>query len=86
MRRVLLELRAVGLRQPANVAGVLDDRALHAEADSEIRNLLFARVLDGANHSGDAPLAEAAGNEDAVELGEASRDRRWTSMLSASIQ
>ena len=36
----------------ANVVRVFDDRALHAEANAEIRNLLFARKLNGANHSG----------------------------------
>ena len=73
MRSVLLELRAVGFCQPANVARIFDDGALHAETDSEIRHLLLARVLNGANHSGNAAFAEAAGNEDAVELGESRR-------------
>ena len=58
------------LCQPANVAGILDDCALHAETNSEIRHLLFACVLDRANHSGNAAFAEAARNKDAIEFGE----------------
>src|SRR5262245_15461817 len=59
--RVLLELGAVRFRKPANVAGKFDHGALHAKTDSEIRNLLFAGELNGADHSCDAAFAKATG-------------------------
>ena len=66
--RVRIELGAVGVFQSANILRVLDDGALHPETNAEIRNLLFARELDRANHSGNAALAEAPWNQDSVEL------------------
>ena len=76
MRGALLELRTVRLSQPTNVAGILDDCALHAEANPEIRYLLLACVLDSANHSRYAAFAKAARNKDSIEFGEVSKDRR----------
>src|SRR5207253_5884012 len=66
--RVRIELGAVGVFQSANILRVLDDSALHPETNAEIRNLLFARELDRANHSGNAALAETAGHENSIEL------------------
>ena len=59
-----LELAAV---QAADVAGVLDAGGLHAEADAEVGHAVLARIADGVEHAFDAALAEAAGNENAVE-------------------
>src|SRR5262245_10214274 len=68
--RALFELRAVGFCEPADVARVFDDSALHAETDSEIRHFLFTGILNGANHSCDAAPAEAAWNQDSVIIRE----------------
>ena len=65
-----VELAGVGLREAADVARELDAGGLHAEADAEVRDVVFAGVADGVEHALDAALAEAAGDEDAVEAGE----------------
>ena len=62
-----VELAGVGVFEAADVAGELDAGGLHAEADAEVGDLLFAGVADGVQHALDAALAEAAGDEDAVE-------------------
>ena len=40
---------------------------MHAEADAEVGDAVLAGVADGVEHALDAALAEAAGDEDAVE-------------------
>ena len=62
-----VEFAGVGVGEAADVAGELDAGGLHAEADSEIGDVVFAGVADGVEHAFDAALAEASGNEDAVE-------------------
>ena len=54
------ELGAVGVGQPADVAGELDDRHLQAEADAEERQAVLARLADRLDHALDAAHAEAA--------------------------
>jgi len=46
---------------PHHVARKLDASSLHAEADSKIRHLLFARIADGVQHALDAALAKSPG-------------------------
>ena len=75
MRSLRIELGGVGVFQAAHVAGVLDGGALHAEADAEERNLVFARVLNGVDHALDAALAESAGNQNAVVAAQATLRR-----------
>ena len=48
-----------------DVARELDDRALETEAQAEVRDLVFARVVGGEDLALDAAMAEAAGHEDA---------------------
>ena len=62
-----IELRRVGAREPADVARVLDHRALHPEADPEVRDLLLARVADRLDLPLDPAVPEAARDEDPVE-------------------
>ena len=69
-RAVGLELGAVGVGEPADVAGELDDRHLQAETDAEEREVVLARPADGLDHPVDAALAEPAGDEQAVEAAE----------------
>src|SRR4051812_31731332 len=66
VRRGLVELARVRAFKSTHVARKLDACRLHAEADSEIRYLFLARIADRIQHSFDAALAEAAGDEDAV--------------------
>src|SRR5262245_20079406 len=63
------ELGRVGVLEPQDVAGILDHRALHAEADAEERHAALAREADGLDHPVDATQAEAARDEDAVHGG-----------------
>ena len=67
MRRLRIEFAGVGVLQSADVARELDAGGLHAQTDAEIRHLFLARIADSIQHAGNAALAEAAGNEDAVE-------------------
>ncbi len=66
VRRLRIELGAVGLLEAGGVAGVFDGGALHAEADAEEGNFVFTGELDGVDHALNAALAEAARNQDAV--------------------
>ena len=45
VRRMAVELGAVGVRQAGLVARVFDRRDLHAQADAEVGNAVLARVL-----------------------------------------
>ena len=66
MRRVGVELGAVGVGEAATCARVLDHRELHAQADAEIRDLVLARVADRLDLAFDAALAEPARHEHRV--------------------
>src|SRR5438105_15696491 len=68
VRGRLVEFARVRALEHAHVAGKFDARRLHAEADSEVRNLFLARVADRVQHPLDAALAEAAGDEDSVVI------------------
>ena len=50
------------------VAGGVDHRHLHAEADAEIGHVAVARKPGGADLALGAALAEAAGHEDAMHV------------------
>jgi len=58
---------------PSNPAlpGELDHGELHSQADAEVRDPLFARVLDRADLALDAALPEAARHEDRVGAAQA---------------
>src|SRR5262249_19517829 len=64
--------------QLADVHSIFNDRALHAEADAKVGNLLLASELDRANHPRNAALAESSRHEDSIELTEF---RRLVSVL-----
>ena len=63
-----IELARRRALEAGDVAGVLDDHALQAEAQAERRDALLARELERAELAFDAADAEAAGHDDAVEL------------------
>ena len=67
VRRIGVELGAVGAGQAAHVACELDDGQLHAQADAEIRDAVFARVADCLDLALDPAPAETARNQDGVE-------------------
>ena len=66
VRRILVELPGVGALQAADVARVLDDGALHAQADTQVRHLVLAAVLNGVDLALYATHAETAGHDHAV--------------------
>ena len=68
--RLRVDLHRVGLLQAEHVAGELDHRDLEPETEAVVGNLVFACVAGGGDLALDAAVAEAAGHEDAVELGE----------------
>ena len=68
MRVWRVELGRVGPGEAQLVAGELDGHDLHAEAQAEARDGVLAGVVGGRDLALDAPLAEAAGDDDAVEV------------------
>ena len=64
----LIEFAGVGVCNSGGVAGKLNDRNLHAEADTEVGKTVLACILRRQNHAFDASAAEAAGHQDAVYL------------------
>ena len=66
MRRIGIELGAVGVGEPRLVPCILDHRELHAEADSQIGNPVLARVADRLDLAFDAAFAEASRHQDRV--------------------
>ena len=68
-RRV--ELGRVGVGQTEHVAGELDRHRLQPEAQPEAGHALLAGVAGGGDLALDAAGTEAAGDDDAVEVGEA---------------
>ena len=63
----LVELGGVGVAPAEHVAGVFDDRDLHAQADAQVGDLVLAGVLHGADLAFHAAQAEAARDQDGVD-------------------
>ena len=68
--RFLIELAAIGSGDAANISRELNRRHLHPEAKTEIGNVIFARVLGGADFSLDAAFAKAPGNQNTGDVRE----------------
>lgn len=68
MAGLLFKFGGVGFFDSTDVAGELDGGDLHAEADPEVGDLVLAGVLGGEDFPFDSTFAEAAGNEDAIDL------------------
>src|SRR5689334_10262270 len=65
--RIRVELGRVGVRQTENISGEFYDGDLHAQAEAEIRQFLFAGVLRGHDFPFNAAFAETAWNQDAAQ-------------------
>src|SRR5580698_315366 len=63
MRRCRIELARVCLGQSHHIARKLDASRLHAQANSEIWDFLFARITNRDQHAFDTSLAESARNQ-----------------------
>ena len=57
----------MGIGPAEDVAGVLDDHALHAEADPEGGDIMLARVAQSDELALHAARTEAWGDDDTVE-------------------
>ena len=68
MGRILIELSAVGFLEVGNVTGKFDNGDLHTEAESKIRNLVFACVLYGRNLAFGASIPKTARYEQPIEI------------------
>ena len=55
----------IGVLIPQDMAGKLNDRHLHPQADAEIGDAVLPGIANGAEHALDAPVAEAAGHQNA---------------------
>ena len=64
--RVQLHAVRVGIAQ--HITGKLHDGKLHAEAETEIRNVMSPCVGDGMDLSVNSSVAEAARNQNAVHI------------------
>src|SRR5438552_207841 len=61
MRRIEIELGAVGVGEPRLVPRILDHRELHAEANPQIGNPVLARIADRFDLALDSALAKTSG-------------------------
>src|SRR3984885_6811947 len=66
MRRRGIKFARIRLRQSHNISSKLNACRLHAEANTEIRHLLLARIPDRLQHSFDSTLAEATRHQNSV--------------------
>ena len=62
------KLGAVGVGPACGVAGELDDRDLHAQADAEVGYAVLPSVLCRQDHAFDAAVAEAARHQDTAAI------------------
>ena len=83
VRREHVELGRVDVVRLQDLARELDDRALQAEAQAEVRDPVVAREVRREDLALDAPMAEAAGHEDRRPRRRAARAR--FSLVSASL-
>ena len=67
---VLVKLAGVRADEMRGVARVFDDGNLHAEAEPQIRDLLFAGIPGREDHALNAAVAKAARHENAVHAAE----------------
>ena len=51
-----------------NVSCIFNNRQLHAEAETKVRNLVLAGIACGKDHSLDTAQTESAGNKDTVYI------------------
>src|SRR5207237_10825022 len=67
---LVIELRRIRADHSTNVARELDRRALHADTNAEVGDLLFARIADRTQLAFHAACAETGADQNAVDLGQ----------------
>ncbi len=73
MRRARVELCGIGIRPAQDVSGKLDGCNLHPKADAQIGDAVLPGVFGRENLACNAPLAKAAGHQDALRAGQQCR-------------
>ena len=68
MRSMRVHFGGVGILKAEDVAGELDDHALHAKAYAEVRHVVLARILCAYKHTLNSAHAETAGHDYAVDV------------------
>ena len=66
VKSALVKFGTVGVFQPGDVTRELDDHTLHSETQAEKRDVVFAGVSDGDDHSLNPAHAESARNQNTV--------------------
>ena len=69
MCAVRIELRAVGISHTADVTGKFNYCALHAQADTEERNLVLTCILNSLNLAFNTAVTETARHQNTVNTG-----------------
>lgn len=64
---VFIKLGGVGMFELADVAGKLDGRNLHTEADAKVGDVVFSGVLTGQDFSFGPSISKSTGDEDAID-------------------
>ena len=67
MPALLVELAGIGVGNARNSSGILNHGNLHSEADAEIGQHPLSGIFRGQNHALNAPAAEPAGDENAIQ-------------------
>src|SRR5450432_1820370 len=68
IRRIVIELSAVGLLESAHVSGEFNRRHLHSETEPEVRYFVFPGETGGADFPLDAPFTESARDKHASDI------------------
>lgn len=79
-----LELGAVGVIETGHIAGKFDGGHLHTEADTQVRDLVFARKTGGAKYCLQCRASKTTGYQHSVEFGQA-RDAVWGNRLGVDV-
>ena len=65
-----VQFYAVSARQSGHMPRIFHDGKLHAETEAEIGYPIYSCILDGAEHTVDAPVAKTAGHKDSLHIRE----------------
>ena len=66
IRRFEVEFGGIGIFQAGHIACIFNQGDLHAQADAQIGNVIFARIFHGGDFAFHTAHAEAAGHQNGV--------------------
>ena len=70
MRAITLHLCAVRTLQPGHIAGILNHRDMHSQANTQIGNAIFTGIPRGHDLALNTPLTKATGHQYRVDVAE----------------